>query len=154
MKYIIQNEQDMQNLVVEVLSLITRQHSQRHGAYILALNGDLGAGKTTFTKALAKELGITEHITSPTFVIQKSYTIPKINNIIAEKLIHIDAYRLKKADDVKGLDFSSTALNPDNIIIIEWAENIQNALPEGVLQIYFEYITETTRTVVIDAILE
>jgi len=150
MKYVVSNEQDMQNLVVEVLSKLFRGPTPKC-ATVLALNGDLGAGKTTFTKALAKELGITEYITSPTFVIQKSYKCPrrltgqKVGEV--EKLVHIDAYRLENGDEAMVLDLQNTVLNPRNLVIIEWAENIKSALPENTIQMHFEYIDETIRKI-------
>jgi len=166
MKYLISNEQDMRNLVIELLSKFRgRTHKN---ATVLALNGELGAGKTTFTKTLAKELGIVEHITSPTFVIQKSYQCPehrkysgkfvekKQNPLIKShmgkyeritKLVHIDAYRLESGDDAKVLDLQNTVLNPTHLVIVEWAENIKSALPKSAININFKYIDETTREV-------
>ncbi len=168
MKYIISNEQDMHNLVIELLSKLNNPTIKSNSATILALNGELGAGKTTFTKALAKELGIVEHITSPTFIIQKSYQCPehqKYSNKSVEKkqnplikshvgkyeritkLVHIDAYRLESGGDAEVLDLRNTALNPANLVIIEWAENIKDILPKSAININFKYIDETTREV-------
>jgi tRNA threonylcarbamoyladenosine biosynthesis protein TsaE len=121
---------------------------------VLALNGELGAGKTTFTKVLAKELGIMEHITSPTFVIQKSYSVPQnikgSNPSMFKTLVHIDAYRLENGDDAKALDLQNTVLNPANLVVIEWAKNIKSALPESTINIDFKYVDETTREIKMD----
>lgn len=144
MRYLVSNEQDMQDLVGTVLSGLG-------DARVLALSGDLGAGKTTFTKALAKELGIVEHITSPTFVIQKSYSIP--NNADYKKLVHIDAYRLESGADAEVLDLQNTLQEQGNLVVIEWAENIKSALPKDALQIHFEYIDEITRRITFGGIL-
>ena len=151
MKYIVSNEQDMQNLVLQVLSKLGNPITRFDGAVVLALNGDLGAGKTTFTKALAKVLGITEHITSPTFVIQKSYNIPtcETSNVSHTKLVHIDAYRLQNAEDATVLDLENTADNPRNLVVIEWVENMKGAVPSGAIKIDFTYIDETTREITI-----
>ncbi len=146
MKYLISNEQDMQDLAGTVLSSLG-------SARVLALSGDLGAGKTTFTKALAKELGIIEHVTSPTFVIQKSYECPR--SLLGQKcgdfrkLVHIDAYRLESGGGAEVLDLQNTLQDKGNVVVIEWAENIRSALPKDSLQIHFKYKDETTREVVI-----
>ena len=154
-KYIIKNEKDMQNVVVEVLSKIKSSTSTFDSGVVLALNGDLGTGKTTFTKALAQQLCITEHITSPTFVIQKTYTIPpcETSNVSQTQLVHIDAYRLNGVQDTHAIDLKNTVHNPGNLVIIEWADLIKDTLPEHTIYIYFTYINDTTREVVIDGIL-
>ncbi|MCD5384404.1 MAG: tRNA (adenosine(37)-N6)-threonylcarbamoyltransferase complex ATPase subunit type 1 TsaE [Candidatus Pacebacteria bacterium] len=168
-EYLVNNEQDMKNVVIELLSKLKLGGSTAKfegGAVALALNGDLGTGKTTFTKVLAKELGIEEPITSPTFVIQKSYQIPKQNHkgpislqtarrgLAVKKLVHIDAYRLENGVDMDVLDFVNTISEQNNLIVIEWAENIKSALPKNAINLNFEYIDDSTRKITIDGILE
>ena len=111
-------------------------------ATIVGLYGNLGAGKTAFTKAVAKELGITEDITSPTFVIEKLY---ETKNDHFKRLIHIDAYRLEAGRELQDLDFEKLVENPNNLIIIEWPENVKEILPENHNKIYCEFVDETTR---------
>ncbi len=156
-EYIVNNEQGMYNLVVDLLSNLKLKSKtiKSNKATVLALSGELGTGKTTFTKALAKELGITEHITSPTFVIQKSYKVSQTakQGFAVERLVHIDAYRLEGADDMKTLDFANTLAAAGTLVVIEWAENIVSALPNSTININFKHIDETTRKVVIDGIL-
>ncbi len=145
-EYIVNNEQSMQELVLEVLN---RAHLlAAPTAAVLALNGDLGAGKTTFTKALAKELGVQESVTSPTFVIQKSYDIQKDNSNF-KKIVHIDAYRLESGAEAEVLGLTATMADSTNLVVIEWAENIKSALPQSAISIDFKYINETTRGVTI-----
>ncbi len=161
MEYLVSNEQDMRDVVLRVLSKLENRESfiVSNTATILALNGDLGSGKTTFTKMLARELGIQEHITSPTFVIQKSYNIPKtqittpkpcFGVVRYDNLVHIDAYRLSSGEDMNVLDFKDTIKNKKNLIAIEWAENIKSSLPSRVVNMRFEYVDETTRRVTVD----
>ena len=112
------------------------------GATTVALSGNLGAGKTTFTKAFAQEIGITETITSPTFVIAKFY---ELKNKPWKKFIHIDAYRLESGDELSKLGFDELFKDPENLIFIEWPENVKSILPEKLTTISFEVIDEETR---------
>lgn len=115
------------------------------GATVAALSGDLGAGKTTFVKALAKALGVTEHVTSPTFTIMSGYDT---NNDRFEQLIHMDAYRIEDESELGPLRFDELLQQPNTLFCIEWAERIKDSLPENVVQIVFAPgDTEETRTV-------
>ncbi len=153
-EYIVDSEQKMEEVAKVVLDTLKLGGST---AKLWALNGDLGTGKTTFTKGLAKQLGIVEPITSPTFVIQKAYNIPPqtarqglaVDGI--RQLVHIDAYRLESGTDMGVLDFNKTLADPNTLIVIEWPENIKSALPKDVLNMTFEYIDDTTRKVCINA---
>ncbi len=119
--------------LADVARVILANLNQGGGARCITLQGDLGAGKTAFTKALAKELGIQEHITSPTFVIMKSYAVTKHPWITT--LTHIDAYRIDDEDELRVLGFESLCGDPTRLLCIEWPERIPHALPEGALAI-------------------
>ena len=116
-------------------------------ALVVGLSGNLGSGKTAFTKAVAAALGIDEMVTSPTYVIEKIYTIkPCIGRTCAwGRLIHIDAYRLESARELEALDFEELTDDPNNLILIEWPENVKEILPEGALTIKCEFVSETER---------
>lgn len=94
---------------------------------VICLNGDLGAGKTTLTKSIAKGLGIHDYVTSPTFTIVNEY-YGKID------LYHIDTYRLDDMVDVDYLGFDEYFYS-DGVTIVEWAEKIRDALPEEYMEI-------------------
>lgn len=94
---------------------------------VLCLNGDLGAGKTTLTKSIAKGLGIDDYVTSPTFTIVNEY-YGDIN------LYHIDTYRLDDKIDVEYLGFDEYFYS-DGVTIVEWADKIRDALPEEYMEI-------------------
>lgn len=113
-------------------------------ATVLALSGELGAGKTTFVKALAVALGVTEHITSPTFVIMKTYPL---KNQAYARLIHIDAYRLKSAEELRVLGFDALASDRGNLICIEWPERLEGILPADAVPLAFSYSEGDTRIV-------
>ncbi len=111
-------------------------------ATVVGLTGDLGSGKTAFTKCLATELGITEHITSPTFVIMKFY---KIEANSYKQLIHIDAYRLRNGRELDALGFPKELEDPGNLIVIEWPEIVKDVLPEEMTMIRCRFVDENTR---------
>ena len=113
-------------------------------AAVLALHGDLGAGKTTFTQVLAAELGVTDSVTSPTFVIQKIYST---NNKRWTRLVHIDAYRLNNGDDLKPLRLTELWGDPANLVVIEWPERIASHIPGHAIHLRFSVVNETTRRI-------
>ena len=99
----------------------------RGQAAVLALSGDLGAGKTTFTQTLARLLGITESITSPTFVIMKKYEVegdPRFRH-----LVHVDAYRLNSIEELQVLHFETELGEANSLVVVEWAEKVREILP-------------------------
>ncbi len=120
-----------------------REKGNKNGATIVGLRGDLGSGKTTFTQAAAEILGVKERVTSPTFVIMKKYKIfgPW------ETLIHIDAYRLEKAEELEKLNWPELAENPGNLILVEWPERVAGVLPHDLISINFKFIDEATRQI-------
>lgn len=123
--------------------LITKGASK--AALVVGLYGDLGAGKTTFTKAFAKSLGVDETVSSPTFVIEKVYDI---DNLPWKKFIHIDAYRLKSGDELNKLGFGNALKDPENLILIEWSERVADILPSHI-RLVFAHTSETEREIVI-----
>jgi tRNA threonylcarbamoyladenosine biosynthesis protein TsaE len=114
-------------------------------ASVIGLKGDLGAGKTTFVQDIAKILGIEERITSPTFVILKKYRIENFKKF--NTLVHIDAYRLDEAIELLGLNFEEEVNDPHSLIFIEWPEKVEEALPENMTLIEFEFIDENKRKI-------
>lgn len=111
-------------------------------ATIVGLYGNLGSGKTTFTQAVARELGIKEVVTSPTFVILKIYDT---TYHIFKRLIHIDAYRLRNGRELQDLNFEELIENKNNFIIIEWPENVREILPDNHIRIHCQFVGENNR---------
>lgn len=111
-------------------------------ATIVTLSGELGAGKTTFVQGIAKALGVEEHVTSPTFVLEKIYKLPMndLRNQSFSRLVHIDAYRLKGAQELAALGWDELIQDPGNLVVIEWPERIAAAIPEDATRIHFEII--------------
>lgn len=104
---------------------------------VITLEGDLGAGKTTFTKGIAEGLGVKEMITSPTFTIIKEYT----GNI---PLYHMDAYRLEHSEEDMGFH---EYFNGEGVSVIEWAQFIADYLPEERLNVKIDYLGENKRKI-------
>ena len=113
-----------------------------NAALVVALEGDLGAGKTTFVQGVARALGIKESVTSPTFVIQKTYPLQGSD---FKQLVHIDAYRLKGAHELEVLEWKDAVADPSNLIFIEWPERVAGALPTNTRALHLEFIDEQTR---------
>ncbi len=101
-------------------------------AVIILLEGELGAGKTTFLQGFAKGLGIKKRIQSPTFIIMNHFKT--IHNKFKD-YYHFDCYRLNSEDDLEIFNFPEIYSNPQNIICLEWASNIQKAIPSQVIKI-------------------
>lgn len=115
-------------------------------AVVVGLSGELGSGKTSFVQGVARALGVSEHVTSPTFILERIY---KSQISIFSHLIHIDCYRLDSASELAHLGFEQLAKDPENLILIEWPERVQEALPTEMIMLNFEFIDEQTRKIVL-----
>ncbi|MFH1608680.1 MAG: tRNA (adenosine(37)-N6)-threonylcarbamoyltransferase complex ATPase subunit type 1 TsaE [Patescibacteria group bacterium] len=122
-------------------------------ACVVCLFGDLGTGKTTFSQYLAKELGVKRKVNSPTFVIIKRYKLRTSPQPSPYKrrggsfkfLYHIDAYRLKNEKELLVLGWKEIISNPENLILIEWPENIKKVLPKKYYKIHISHTKEGYR---------
>lgn len=135
---------DLASLVQEANGLGVRLAPRPDRATLVLLSGELGAGKTTFTQALAASLGVTEPITSPTFVLEKVYAL---SNQVFDRLVHIDAYRLHNGKDLFALGFDALMQDPKNLVVLEWPEQVADGLPAPDVRITLAVIDDTTRTI-------
>lgn len=133
---------ELEQLAQELLGTISPSPD---GATILALNGDLGAGKTTFVQALARQMGVVEVVTSPTYLIMRQYatTDPRF-----PLLVHMDAYRIEDVGELVPLRFSDVLTTPGTLVCVEWAEKIADALPASVRTLTFVTDEHDVRTIV------
>lgn len=140
MEPLVYNEQEIE-LVVSRLKAILKPSLSR--ATILCLQGDLGAGKTTLTKALLRAYGVMEEVQSPTFVLAKWYTAEHTFT----QIIHIDAYRIEDIEELSVLQFGDMIQSPETLIIIEWPEQITQAIPKTAHWFLLAHKDETTREI-------
>ena len=124
----------------ETIELAQNFESEKFENMIICLDGELGSGKTVFTKGIAHALGIEENITSPTFTIIKEYTTGEM------PLYHMDVYRLD--GNTEGVGIEEYYIK-GGIVIIEWAKTIKDILPEERLEIKIKVIDENRRMLVI-----
>ena len=130
------------NEIKEVAKEIIEKLSPSTSATIVALTGDLGAGKTTLTQTIARELGIKENVISPTFFIMKSY---QLKDSAYDRLVHIDAYRLDSHQELEKLGWAELIADPKNLILIEWPERVAEIIPRSAYRISLEHINEDER---------
>lgn len=108
---------------------------------VIELSGDVGVGKTTFTRGLAEGLGITEPITSPSFTISKRYAF-RPENVVKNtiqteaELIHYDFYRLNDPGIMRD-ELADTIAQPNSVVVIEWGEAVSDLLPDGHHSLHF-----------------
>ena len=112
---------------------------------LVCLNGDLGAGKTTFTQGFLKELGAERPYVSPTFVLMKQYDLPIPLHEI-ERIYHVDAYRVEEKD-FKELGFTEWCEDKKGVVILEWPERVAELLPEKRIEIHFKSESENEREI-------
>lgn len=121
---------------MDTIELAQNFESEKFPNMVICLTGELGSGKTVFTKGLAQALGIEETVTSPTFSIIKEYTDGEM------PLYHMDVYRLD--GDTTGVNIEEY-FTKGGIVVIEWAETIKDILPEERLEIKFKILDENKR---------
>ncbi|OGY40884.1 MAG: tRNA (adenosine(37)-N6)-threonylcarbamoyltransferase complex ATPase subunit type 1 TsaE [Candidatus Buchananbacteria bacterium RBG_13_36_9] len=132
MKYISKNEK-------ETYQIAEKLAKKLKGGEIIALEGDLGAGKTTFVKGLAKAFGVSQHVTSPTFVLLKIYSIR--NRVLRIKnLVHVDCYRLDEPQELFYLGIEEYLNKPDTVVVIEWADKIKDYLKKFKKEIWIKIL--------------
>lgn len=141
MEYLSKNLEDTSKIAAD---FVKNLKPKGEGATIVGLYGELGSGKTTFMKLLARNLGVKEEITSPTFVIMKYFDLSDFGPF--HKLIHIDAYRIEREDEMLVLGWKDMVSNPQNLIFIEWPEKIEGLLRPHIV-VKFEHAGETERKI-------
>ncbi len=145
--FITKNKKETEKLGKKIGEEILRK-KPKNKAFVITLEGDLGGGKTTFVKGLAKGLGIKEKVLSPTFILVKKFEISKRASNFSH-FFHIDCYRIEKPKEILGLGFKEITKKPTNIVAIEWANKIERIIPKKSLQIKFEFLGKNKRKILI-----
>ena len=115
------SEENTKNMAKEIWQKYELHKGKR--AIVFALQGEMGTGKTIFTKGLARAMGITEIVTSPTYALENEYTTGN------DKLFHIDAWRFEKPNELRALGFEDLIKNK-SVVSIEWAERVSDVVRE------------------------
>jgi tRNA threonylcarbamoyladenosine biosynthesis protein TsaE len=107
------------------------------GSNVLALSGELGAGKTTFVKALVAALGIDGRVQSPTFVIMRRFDVPAASpaSKAFDRVVHVDAYRLESPQELARLGFAELCNDPRTLVALEWPEQAGDLVPPDATKI-------------------
>lgn len=134
----IQTQKLAKNFAKKILKLKNKK------AVVIGLSGELGSGKTTFSQGFAKALNIKERIISPTFIIQKRF---KIKDLRFKNLYHIDAYRIKNPKEILDLGWEDVLVNPENLILVEWAEKIKKIFPRQHFWLNFRHKSKNKRSI-------
>jgi len=113
---------------------------------VVGFYGDLGAGKTSFVQGIAQALGINIPVASPTFVLEKIYTLDQTIQNRFSCLVHIDAYRMDSPDEAAHIDFDEIIVDPQNLVCVEWPERIASKMPAEHIRIICAFVDEQTRT--------
>ena len=138
--------EELELVAKELLQLCESTKTEQ--AKVIALKGDLGAGKTTLVQHLSRCLGVEETVVSPTYVVMKRYELPT-DMFGYNTLLHIDAYRIEDIDEMRVLQFSELLKEKDTIICIEWPERIAELIPEDAIEVSIE-IEEPGRRITIN----
>lgn len=116
---------------------------------ILALRGDLGAGKTTFVQGFLEALGAEKPYVSPTFVIMKEYDLAEASANGIRRIYHVDAYRMDDPEEIEKLGFEEWCVDPEGLILVEWPEKIAPLLPLTTKTISFAWLSDTDREIIV-----
>ena len=135
----------------QTLALGKKLASRLKGGEVIALVGDLGAGKTVLARGLARGLGIKNTINSPTFVLLKAYKIKDFRFKI-KNLVHVDAYRLNSGRELIDIGLKDWLGQKDSVVLIEWAERVQDVLPKKKIKICLRVASPQERAVTIQGL--
>jgi tRNA threonylcarbamoyladenosine biosynthesis protein TsaE len=138
------NPQETQKIASIFFETISTEKKKRTGALVVSLEGDLGAGKTTFMQGFAKKANVKEPVQSPTFVIMKIYRLHRRS--FPKLLIHIDAYRISEKD-LLLLGWNEFVQNKDAVVCVEWGSRIKKILPPDALHVHFRHEKKDQRSI-------
>ena len=141
-KFVSGSPEESRKIAQDFAEKILAERRAENGALVLALTGDLGSGKTTFTQAFADALGVKDRIKSPTFIIFRKSKIKnqKRAKSVFENFYHFDVYRINSEKEILNLGWEEIIKNPANIVLVEWADKIEKILPKNSIKIKFQHL--------------
>jgi tRNA threonylcarbamoyladenosine biosynthesis protein TsaE len=144
------NEQTFESNSVEATEAIAEQiAASLRGGECIALDGELGAGKTQFVRGLVRALGgEPRQVSSPTFVLLHMYRQPATKTPMRLPVFHLDAYRVSGPAELEAIGFAEL-LEQGGVVVVEWAERVRELLPPNLISIRIEHIGETARRITI-----
>lgn len=150
MKILSKSLADTRGAALEFLRHMAKRRSKT-SATVVVFSGNLGAGKTAFAKELARSLGVRERVVSPTFVLMRIYPIPPAGRRAYgfSRLVHIDAYRLERPEELETIGFAEAVADPGNLVVVEWGERFARRLPRGYRRLHFTFVDEGTRRIML-----
>lgn len=116
---------------------------------VIAMEGELGAGKTTFIQGFMASLGVNEKVKSPTFVLMKKYKLETGNQKQKTNLYHMDCYRIANYKDLRIPEFEEILNEEGNIVFIEWSERIKEILPKDIITVHIDHVSANERKITI-----
>jgi len=161
-KFVSNNPEELKKIAKDLaVNLMSRSRlDMGGGALVLALMGDLGSGKTTFAQALAEGLGVKEKVKSPTFIIMRKSQIPSSKSQAKSKIqknktkykyfYHFDVYRINSEKEIFNLGWEEIISNPENVVLVEWADKIEKILPKNSVKINFKHLKGDKRGIVLN----
>ena len=145
--YTVTSLSELDQFAQKLVHFVTANASTQN-ATVVTLVGDLGAGKTTLVQMIARHFRIDSPVVSPTFVIQKTYSLSE--NPVFSCLIHIDAYRFTEQSESHILDFPRSYADPSKLIFVEWPNHMDSVLPKNSLEITITHGVGDTRILTIN----
>lgn len=153
MEFITKSAKETEKVGQKVADLILEGKIASKKAVVLCLVGDLGSGKTTFTKGFAFRLGLKKRILSPTFILAREYDLNRKTPF--KELIHIDLYRMEGEnikEELQGIGFSDIYADPKNIVVIEWADKAKAFLQNKGIWVKFKQETADKREITLQLV--
>ena len=139
MKYLSRNLRETMNLA-KLLAQEVLKTKPGARALVAGFTGELGAGKTTFIKSFLRALGVRARVVSPTFIFSRRY---KITHKTIHTAWHFDVYRLGLREGIKEIGLKEAMKNPQNLVLIEWADKIKGSLPKGTIWVELRHGLKT-----------
>lgn len=143
------NLKEFNNFAKSMAERLLSKNEDSNKAAVMALAGELGAGKTTFAQTFAKTLGVEERVKSPTFAIFRKWKIES-GKWKGKTFYHFDVYRIEDEKEILNLGWEEIISNPENIVLVEWADKIENILPKNAIWIKIKHLDKERREIVVE----